>query len=254
MNTLKKVPFGWLARHLIPNTGTLIVLALFFLSQSVGAKPSATPAMPEATATLLNYQGTLTDKTNTPINSDVEMVFDLYHSAEGGTPFWTEAHTGTQAIEVTNGQFHVLLGSQVTIDPADLIGDLYLGVTVNGEELLPRELLVGSVVKRLIVSGQSTAMIEGNLQIGDNSWAPEFAGMDGDDLAIHGRLEQGGSGGTRVYKLGVGVDPDTSEGTLKMGSTLNMNDNDIANLDGIRLPFKLESERPWELHPPGGTR
>jgi len=159
MDKLEKVRLGWLTRHLVPNTGTLIVLALFFLVQSVVARPPAMPATPETTATLLSYQGTLTYSSGTLINGDVEMVFDLYHEAEGGTSFWTEAYTGAQAIEVTSGQFHVLLGSQVALEPSDLTGDLYLGITVNGEKMLPRELLASAaraVEASTLVAGATT--------------------------------------------------------------------------------------------------
>ncbi len=150
MKKLKKVQFGWLARHLIPNAGTLIVIGLFLLTQSVGARPSTAPLLQGAI--LLNYQGTLADSSGNPINGNVEMVFDLYYEVEGGTSFWTEAYTGAQAIEVTSGQFHVLLGSQVALNPTDLTGDLYLGITVNGEEMLPREMLT-SVVRAVGITG-----------------------------------------------------------------------------------------------------
>jgi len=156
MNALKKtVQFGlpnlrtwiqcaaWsrLAKHLLPNAGTLIVLGLLLLTQSVRAEPVSVPQA-QGTTTLLSYQGTLTNKSGTPINGGAEMVFTLYHQAEGGTPFWTEAYTGAQKIVVTAGQFHVLLGSQTALNPAGLTGDLYLGIRVNGEEMVPREALV----------------------------------------------------------------------------------------------------------------
>lgn len=92
-------------------------------------------------STLFNYQGQLLDANGDPIDDRVEMAFGLYDQEAGGTPFWTEAYTGTQAITVTNGLFHALLGSVTPIDTTDFTGDIYLGLTVNEETLAPRELL-----------------------------------------------------------------------------------------------------------------
>jgi len=163
VNTRKKAQFGWLTRHLMSNMGTLVFLGLLLLTQSMGAEPPEASTMQGTTATLLSYQGTLTDASGNPINGNVNMGFALYHEAEGGTPFWTETYTGSQAIEVINGLFHVLLGSQTALDPADLTGDLYLGITVNGEEMLPRELLT-SVVKAVQAS-----LIDEDLDMRHNS-------------------------------------------------------------------------------------
>jgi hypothetical protein len=138
--------------------GTLILLGLFLLAQSVGAGPSAAPLAQGAT-TLLSYQGTLTDKDGNPVNGNVEMVFALYYQAEGGTSFWSESYTGADAVEVTDGQFHVLLGSRVALNPADLTGDLYLGITTNGEEMTPREQLTS------VVNAVQTRFIDGDLDM-----------------------------------------------------------------------------------------
>ena len=47
----------------------------------------------------------------------------------------------TQSVQVTDGLFNVQLGSVTAIDPADLIGDLWLDIKVNSEQLSPRERL-----------------------------------------------------------------------------------------------------------------
>lgn len=133
MNTIKK--------HFIPNLGTAIILVFFLLVQTVKAGQSVKSYTPAATTTMISYQGILTDKNGTPINGNVEMVFKLYHQATGGTAFWTESHIGTQAVAVNNGQFQVLLGSLNALNSAAVAGDLYLGITVNGEEMAQREIL-----------------------------------------------------------------------------------------------------------------
>jgi hypothetical protein len=247
MNKLK-VRLGWLTRQLVPNTGTLFILALFFLVQSVVAKPSTMPMMPGATTMLLSYQGTLTDQSGDPINGDVEMVFALYHEAEGGTAFWTEAHTGTQAIEVIGGQFHVLLGSQEALDPADLTGDLYLGITVNGEEMLPRELLVS------VVNAIQANWIKENLDMQQHSITNVGGGsvmMDIGTSSNNNHYFESRTGHTFWFGDRSGDERDAwmtiGSSDIDVYRSLNMSSNDIANLDGIQLPFKLESERSWEF-------
>jgi hypothetical protein len=241
---------GWsrLTKHLIPNVGTLIVVGLFILAQSAGAGPPVAPLKQAGGTILVSYQGTLTSKEGgQPVNGPTNMVFAFYRQAEGGTAFWTESYTGANAVEVDNGRFHVLLGSQTALNPSDLRGNLYLGITVNGEVLLPREPFVSSVVNGLIVSGDGTTFIEGNLQIGDNTWTPSFAGMTDNDLAVHGQFEQRGSAGARVYRLGIGTDPISGEGTLAMGGDVDMKNHNLTDLNGIQTPFKILTERSWEF-------
>jgi hypothetical protein len=176
------------------------------------------------------------------------MNFALYHQAEGGTSFWTESYTGAQAVQVINGQFHVLLGSRTPLDPADLVGDLYLGITVNGEDMLPREPIVASTISRLIVSSGGTSMIAGNLQVGDNTWIPQFAGMDGNDMAVNGQFEQRGSGGARVYKLGIGTDPAAGRGTLAMGGGIDMNGHSVTDSGALDFRGHFHINVPADRH------
>ena len=135
--------FKKLGKLLVSNSLTLVLFSLLFLYQSVTAhqNPQTTAASISA---LLNYQGTLTDDNGNPITDSVEMEFALYTQAEGGSPIWTEAYTSAQAVQVTDGQFHVLLGSQTPLNSSDLSNDVFLGITINGEEMLPREILTGS--------------------------------------------------------------------------------------------------------------
>ncbi|MBN1656951.1 MAG: hypothetical protein JXA93_01045 [Anaerolineae bacterium] len=146
------------ARYLPLVALVLIVTALLLASEGVAARPSAPQASIEPTnrttdpgdasagiespgATLFSYQGQLLDAQDVPVHGYVGMTFALYDVPAGGTAFWTETYTGTQAISVTNGIFHVLLGSLVPIDPAGLTADAYLQLTVTNEALSPRELL-----------------------------------------------------------------------------------------------------------------
>jgi hypothetical protein len=121
------------------NVVTVAVVGLFFVAQGVGARPGAEPAEPLAPAqTLISYQGTLTDPGGKPINATLPMEFALYDAATDGNLLWGPE---MQSVEVSDGLFHVLLGSVTTMDPDALSGDLYLDIKVNGETLTPRELL-----------------------------------------------------------------------------------------------------------------
>jgi hypothetical protein len=139
-----------IVKYLVPNVGTLIVVGMFFLAQSVGALPNAAPAEPLAAAQpLISYQGTLTDPGGAPINEMVKMEFALYDDPSIGNQKWG---VETQWVEVSNGLFHVLLGNVTPIDPAALAGDLYLDIQVNDEPLVPRERLT-SIVDAITAQG-----------------------------------------------------------------------------------------------------
>jgi hypothetical protein len=75
-----------------------------------------------------------------PINGNRDMTFRLYAQPSGGTALWDEAHTGANAVPVTNGLFNVLLGSLKPIESTVWDSpDLYLEVQVGNERMTPRE-------------------------------------------------------------------------------------------------------------------
>ncbi len=131
--TMKKI-----AKHLVPNFGTLAILGLFFLAQAVGAVPFGSPLGQGPSATLISYQGRLTDAAGVPLSGDYQMRFALYDVPTNGSPCWEE----TQTVTVSEGLFNVLLGSANSIDHSCLTGDVYLGIKVGDDsEMTPRELL-----------------------------------------------------------------------------------------------------------------
>ncbi|HHS50795.1 MAG TPA: hypothetical protein ENN07_06735 [candidate division Zixibacteria bacterium] len=84
----------------------------------------------------INYQGKLADADGIGIEDDVNMVFSLFAGPTGGTPLWTETHSG---VSVQKGLFDVLLGS-VTAFPEALRFDApyWLEITVDGDIMRPR--------------------------------------------------------------------------------------------------------------------
>lgn len=128
-----------LLRHFVPNLGTVLTVALLLFAYRAWAAPAAEPTPPPtpplavstaltATAMLpagatvgavtpgvISYQGTLLNTTGQPLNGTLNMTFRLYAAPTGGTALWTEAHTGANAVPVSNGLFNVLLGSLTPI-------------------------------------------------------------------------------------------------------------------------------------------
>lgn len=104
-----------------------ILTVLVFLSWSSSASSASN---------LINYQGRLTDSGGTPVTGSVPVVFSLYATASGGTPFWTERQT----VEVLDGLYNTLLGSVTPLSAAHFDSPaVYLGVKIGADdEMEPR--------------------------------------------------------------------------------------------------------------------
>lgn len=97
---------------------------------------------------LINYHGTLTDKTGATVpDGQYAVVFSIYDVPTGGTPLWTETwnDTSSSSVVVTGGSFNAVLGTFTPI-PLSFFSDhpvTYLGVKVgNDSEMLPRQRIV----------------------------------------------------------------------------------------------------------------
>lgn len=108
---------------------------------------------------VISYQGTLTDAAGKPVTGNVDITFRLFAAPTGGTALWTEAHTGANAVPVSNGLFNVLLGSLTPI-PASVWSNanVYLGVRVAGDtEMSPREIIGAVPVAMAVPDGSITS-------------------------------------------------------------------------------------------------
>jgi len=131
--------------HLIPNAGTLVIVALMLVSYRVWAAPGMAPYAQTMSGTI-SYQGMLSDADGNPLTTNANMIFRLYNMSTGGTSLWEESYTGANAVPVENGLFQVMLGSLTPI-PANVWenDNVYLGLQVGSDsEMIPRE-LVGNV-------------------------------------------------------------------------------------------------------------
>ncbi|UCD17893.1 MAG: hypothetical protein JSV44_03015, partial [Candidatus Zixiibacteriota bacterium] len=106
----------------------------------------------DQTTPVISYQGRLTDADgNAVTDGEYDFTFSIYDDSTTGSMLWTETHLD---VPITNGLFHVLLGSTDFI--VDSVwahvegGDggipvpVYLGITVDGEEIQPRARLGAS--------------------------------------------------------------------------------------------------------------
>jgi hypothetical protein len=97
----------------------------------------------------MNYQVMLTDDADVPLASQsVELVFRLYYTESGGSPFWTETHSlETNSIGVVS----VALGS---INPFTSYAFVpqWLEVQVNGEVMSPRRELLEAPFARVAMT------------------------------------------------------------------------------------------------------
>jgi hypothetical protein len=133
--------------QLVMNGITLALVALIVLASNTFASPGpATPAAAPASdampTTTISYQGHLLDQDGQPVTADLPMTFKLYPDQASTDAVWTEERSGAAAVPVTNGLFHVLLGSVEPITTTLLSQPLWLGISVDGDaEMQPREVL-----------------------------------------------------------------------------------------------------------------
>jgi hypothetical protein len=128
-----------LTHTLIPNLGTVLIVAAMLFVNNTFANSSRSAALANSSTSTISYQGRLLDTAGDPVNSaGLDMSFRLYDTATGGAALWQETQVG---VPVENGLFHVLLGSTMPI-PISALEDnatLWLGVQVdNDSEMAPR--------------------------------------------------------------------------------------------------------------------
>ena len=129
-------------RKWMPSRGnvlfTSLAIMLMLFVQDAGALSSSVRLLRTSTSTV-NYQGHLANNSGEPSSGNFAITFSLYDAAENGNLIWgPESH---QAVAVNDGVFDIALGSQTTDGiPTDIwVGDRYLQIAVDGEDLTPRE-------------------------------------------------------------------------------------------------------------------
>jgi len=87
----------------------------------------------------INFAGTLSDSTGSPLNETVTIQFSIFADSTGGSALWNE----TQAsVEVADGIFNLYLGSLTPMSTVLFDGsERWLEMIVDSETLVPRQLL-----------------------------------------------------------------------------------------------------------------
>lgn len=135
----------WLGRQMIPNIGTLILVAVLLVTVPSLAAPKGAP---EATSTsTISYQGRLADAAGAPITGPKNMIFRIYESPVSGSPLWQEDWVGANHVEVSDGLFNVMLGSlnPSLYDSIQGHDELYLGIEVEYDGEMEPRVQLGSV-------------------------------------------------------------------------------------------------------------
>lgn len=116
---------------------SIVVIATLLLAQVASAKLAAAPMSLAASTSSITYQGRLANNAGTPLTGVYDIVFRLYPSVTGGTTLWTEAWSGANGVQVSDGLFSVVLGSLTPIPQTVVTGNsnLFLGLTVGTDSV-----------------------------------------------------------------------------------------------------------------------
>lgn len=137
---------GRLARWLLPNPGTIILIVLLAIAVPTLAQQGPNGVNSISISTI-PYQGRLAAADGTPITAQQNMEFRLYSTPTGGTPLWEEYWTGGNSVALSDGLFSVMLGSLNTnlTNIVQANNNLYLGVTVGTDGEMSPRVQLGSV-------------------------------------------------------------------------------------------------------------
>ncbi len=141
-------------------------------------------------------QGQFTDDDGAPIDGPVDVRYDLFAGAQGGESAWSETH---EDVELFEGFYTVKLGSDESIEPAVILRNPWLQITIDGEVLTPRTQFLSvpfAMVASSLTPGTSIDVnsvdIDGEAVINaDGRWVGDPTGLRGDRGADGARGPQG---------------------------------------------------------------
>ncbi len=153
----------------------------------------------------ISYQGYLTDDQGDPIDSPVDITFTLYTELNGGTPVWSEKHTGVQP---GNGLFSLELGENGSpMSTAVFEGDRYLGVKVGTDDEMDQRQMLSSVAYAFVADYANTANTLDGLDSKDilKQDIHDFVVASGESVTagdvvsfLNGEVKKGFSGGNTI--------------------------------------------------------
>ena len=195
--------------RIAPSLALALTLALAFAL----APPPASAAVPP----MVNFQGRLLASDGSPEVGILSIGFAMYTADTGGTPVWSESQT----VAFADGFYSVMLGTVSPLPSGLLTDPLWISVTVEGTELLPR-MRVGSVFFAMR-AGAAESLLPGATGTGSGLDADSVDGLDSADFATAGHSHAPG-------------DADTIDGLDSTAFSLNGHSHapgDADTLDGI---------------------
>ncbi len=119
---------------------------------------------------MINFQGKAYDSNGDPLDGTFSIEFTIYDAATDGNKVWFETQS---SVQVTDGIFHVLLGSVTPIEH-HVFGQptKYLGIKIEADpEMTPRTRIttVPFSFRVATVDGAEGGHIDGRLTVGNNN-------------------------------------------------------------------------------------
>ena len=142
----------------------------------------------------LSFQGYLTDIAGVPISAPTDMTFKLY---KGSNEIWSQTQSG---VSVSNGVFNVVLGGVglTSLDTVAFNEPIDLGITIGGNELVPRTPLVAAAYALGMRGMYSVAADDGTNN------APNLVGGASNNFVTAGVVGASiGGGGGQSHAFGV---------------------------------------------------
>jgi len=190
---------------------------------------------------LISYQGRLTDDGGDPVTGTPSMTFTIYDGA--GVSKWSESHP---IVQVSNGLFDVILGSQMSLPDTVFNGDdRYLGITVGGDpEISPRTLFTSAP------SAAYTKRVAGDIST-DNGMLV-MKDLTGDSTVVFSSGQSDNIARIRMMSPGDDNTPIIELNTALTGSNLKMNSLDPTDYgkDLFELSSTPGSGISWKMFNP----
>jgi len=144
--------------------------------------------LPKSVPAQLNYQGFLVNASDSSaVTAMLEMTFRLFDSETKGAELWSETHS---AVDISNGQFQVLLGSVTPFSVGLFAGaTLWLQTEVGTEILSPRKPLVSVAYSRRSENADQALTAQWasdayHAALADTAAYTQVAGMTAADSAV----------------------------------------------------------------------
>lgn len=172
-------------------TKNLLSLLLLLASLSLQAQ----------TPNTISYQGELGDSQGMTVeDGDYTMFFALYDDSNSGNELWSEE----QLVQVSNGLFSILLGSNNNLD-LSFDRPYWLEITIDGETLSPRTALTASPYSMGGVATSLNLQDGSGIEVKDNNGNINYS-VDPDGSSLQKGLAQ--------YEGGIGIPLTESDSTI----------------------------------------